>query len=264
VAEVSVPFLVFTRAAVGSIVLLPFALRDSGFRPLRGRWIAVATFGLVEMIIPWGLLAHGEIRLSSSMAGLLVATTPTITVLLGKLLSGTEPLGRARGTGLALGFTGVGVLAAPELRGDVQSIVEIVMAAACYAGGSLIAARWLKHVPAAPTTVTCLAIAAGAYLLPAFMSRPQSMPSMPVMAAMIGLGVICTAIAFASFFLLVREAGAERAVVVTYAAPAVAVLAGVTMLSEQLDARIVLSYVLVVCGSYLATGGSTPACRRAH
>ena len=56
------------------------------------------------------------------------------------VFAGTEPLGRLRWTGLALGFAGVGVLAAPELGGDVLSIAEIVIAAACYAGGSIVAA----------------------------------------------------------------------------------------------------------------------------
>lgn len=258
VAEVSVPFLVFARSAVGAAVLFPIAPRDCGFAPLRGHWIPVATFALVEMIVPWGLLAHGEVRLNSSTAGLLIAATPIITVMLGKLFSGTEPLGLLRRTGLALGFAGVGVLAAPELGRDLRSIAEIVIAAACYAGGSIVAARWLKNVPATPMTVACLAIASGVYLLPAFMTWPHSAPSMPVVAAIVGLGVVCTALAFASFFLLIREVGAERAVVITYVAPAVAVAAGVTMLSEPLDARIALSFVLILCGSCMATGRSAP------
>jgi drug/metabolite transporter (DMT)-like permease len=51
---------------------------------------------------------------------------------------------------------------------------------------------------------------------------------------------------------------AECAVVITYVAPAVAVAAGVTMLSEPLDARIALSFVLILCGSCMATGRSAP------
>jgi drug/metabolite transporter (DMT)-like permease len=259
VAEVSVPFLVFARSAVGAAVLFPIAVRAGGFASLRSHWIPIATFALVEMIVPWGLLAHAEVRLNSSTAGLLIAATPIITVMLGKRFSDTESLGRLRRTGLALGFAGVGVLAAPELGGDLRSIAEIVIAAACYAGGSIVAARWLKNVPAIPMTVACLAITSGVYLLPAFMTWPYSVPSIPVIAAIVGLGVVCTALAFASFFLLIREVGAERAVVITYVAPAVAVAAGVTMLSEPLDARIALSFVLILCGSYLATGRSTPA-----
>ena len=259
VAEVSVAFLVFARSAVGAAALLPLALRDGGVTSLKGHWIPVATFALVEMIVPWGLVAHGEVRLNSSTAGLLIAATPVITVILAKLLPGTEALGRWRRTGLALGFGGVGVLAAPELGGDLRSIAAIVFAAACYAGGSIVAARWLKDVPATPMTVACLVIASGVYLLPAFLTRPQSLPSPPVLAAILGLGVLCTALAFASFFLLIREVGAERAVVITYVAPAVAVAAGVAMLSEPLDARITFSFALILCGSYMATGRRTHA-----
>lgn len=253
VAEISVPVLVFARSAVGAAVLLPTALRHSGFAPLREHWIPVVSFAFVEMVIPWGLLAHGEVRLNSSTAGLLVAATPIITVMLGKLFGGTESIGHLRWAGLALGFAGVGVLAAPQLAGDLRSIVEIVTAAACYAGGAIIAARWLKHVPAAPMTVACLAIASAVYLMPAIMTWPHSRPSTRVIAAVLGLGVVCTAIAFASFFLLIREAGAERTAVIAYVAPAVAVAAGVTMLSEPLDLRIVLSFVLILFGSWLAT-----------
>ncbi|HWR16828.1 MAG TPA: DMT family transporter [Terriglobales bacterium] len=259
VAEISVPFLVFARSAVGAAVLFPIALRDSGFTALRGHWIPVVSFALVEMIIPWGLLSHGEVRLNSSTAGLLIAVTPILTVILGKVFGSTEILGPLRRTGLALGFAGVSVLAAPELGGDLGSIAEIVLAAACYAGGSIIAVRWLKNVPVIPMTVACLAIASTCYLLPAFMTWPHSVPSTSVIAAIFGLGIVCTAVAFASFFLLIREAGAERAVLITYVAPAVAVAAGVAMLSEPFNARIALSFVLILCGSRMATGRSAPA-----
>ena len=56
------------------------------------------SFAFVEMVIPWGLLAHGEVRLNNSTAGLLVAATPIITVMLGKLLGGTDSLGHPRWT----------------------------------------------------------------------------------------------------------------------------------------------------------------------
>lgn len=259
VSELSVPFLVFARSTVGAAVLCPIALRAGGFARLKGHWIPLATFALVEMIVPWGLLAHAEVRLTSSTAGLLIAATPTFTVLLGRLSGDAEPLGHMRWTGLVVGFAGVAVLAAPELGGDLRSVAEVLIAAACYAGGSIVAARWLNNVPATPMTVACLAIAAAAYLVPAVMTGPHSVPSVPAIAAIVGLGAVCTALAFTSFLLLTREVGAERAVVITYAAPAVAVAAGVTVLSEPLDARTGFSFVLILCGSYLATSRSTCA-----
>lgn len=258
VAEVPVPFLVFARAVVGAAVLFPIAVRGSGFACLRGHWIPLAIFALVEMVVPWGLLAHGEIRLNSSTAGLLIAATPIITVTFGKLFGDPEPIEPLRLTGLAVGFAGVGLLAAPELGGDLRSIAEILIAASCYAGGSIVAARWLKNVPSIPMTVACLAIASAIYLPPAFVTWPHSVPSMPVIGSIFGLGIVCTALAFASFFLLIREVGAERAVVITYVAPAVAVAAGVTLLAEPLNERIAFSFVLILCGSYMATASRQP------
>ena len=108
VAEISVPVLVFARSAVGAAVLLPTALRHSGFAPLREHWIPVVSFAFVEMVIPWGLLAHGEVRLNSSTAGLLVAATPIITVMLGKLFGGTESIGHLRSGGTGPGVRGRG------------------------------------------------------------------------------------------------------------------------------------------------------------
>jgi drug/metabolite transporter (DMT)-like permease len=229
-------------------VLLPFALRGEGFAAVRAHWRPVLAFAVVEMIIPQGLVVHGELHISSSMAGLLVAATPIITVALNRLRPDHDRLGAGRLAGLLLGFAGVAVLALPELGGGLASVLEVLLAAACYAGGSMIAARWLGPLPAIPMTASCLAIAALAYLLPALGSWPPAWPSPAAGAAIVALGIACTAVAFAAFFLLIREVGSERAVVITYAAPA-----GVTLLGEPLDGRILVAFALILCGAWLAT-----------
>ena len=253
VAEVSVPFIVFARSALGAAVLLPFALRGTGFAALRARWRPVLAFALIEMIIPQGLIVHGEVRISSSMAGLLVAATPIITLALNRLHPDHDRLRAGRLAGLLLGLAGVATLALPELGGDLVSVLEVLLAAACYAAGSMIAARWLGDVPAIPLTAACLAVAALAYLVPALGSWPPAWPSIRASVAIVALGIACTAVAFAAFFLLIREVGSERAVVITYAAPAVAVAAGVTLLGEPLDGRILGAFALILLGSWLAT-----------
>lgn len=252
VAEVSVPFLVFARSALGALVLLPFALGQGGFGPVRRHWRPVLAFAIVEMVIPWGLIVHGELHLTSSTAGLLVAATPILAVALGRFRRGAEPVSAARLAGLLLGLGGVATLAAPHLGGDLLSVVEVLVAAACYAVGSMIAARWLNDVPAIPMTAACLALAAAAYALPALAAWPPAWPSAPAIAAIGALGVACTAIAFATFFLLIRELGSERAVLITYVAPAVAVASGVALLGEPLDARLLLAFALILGGSWLA------------
>jgi drug/metabolite transporter (DMT)-like permease len=74
-----------------------------------------------------------------------------------------------------------------------------------------------------------------------------------VIAAVLTLGVVCTAIAFLVFFALIGEAGPVRATVVTYINPAVAVALGVTLLHEHFTVGIGLGFVLVLAGSVLAT-----------
>lgn len=253
VTEVSVPFLVFARSALGALVLLPVAMRQQGFAAVTRHWCAVLAFAIVEMIVPWGLIVHGELRLNSSTAGLLVAATPIIAVFLGRFGRDPERVGAGRLAGLLLGLLGVATLAAPHLGGDLISVIEVLLAAACYAAGSMIAARWLGDVPAVPMTAICLAVASLAYAVPAFAAWPTAWPSAYASAAIAALGVACTAVAFASFFLLIREVGSERAVVITYVAPAVAVASGVALLGEPLDGRLLVAFALILGGSWLAT-----------
>lgn len=258
VAEVSVPFLAFARAGVGALVLLPFAYAQGGFGWLRKSWLPAAAFCLVEMIVPWGLIAHGEISVESSTAGLLIALTPIATVVVMRFTGAGERLTASRWAGLALGLTGVFVLAAPALGGSVLGIVEILLAAVCYAAGSIIAARWLKDAPAIPLTAICLVGAALAYAAPAALTAPQSLPSAAALASIIGLAVVCTALAFAAFFVLVREVGPERTSFIAYVAPAVSVLAGALVLSESLDAHLTVGFVFILFGSWLGTANSPP------
>jgi drug/metabolite transporter (DMT)-like permease len=253
VGEVSVPFLVFARAAIGALALLPLALAQGGFGWLRARWVPVLAFCLIEMIIPWGLIAHGETSIDSSTAGLLIALTPVVTVAIARMAGPRESLGFRRSAGLALGLCGVFVLALPTLHGGVFAVVEIALAAICYAVGAQVASRWLDDIPAAALTAACLFGAALAYAAPAALSWPEAMPSAAAVWSIASLGVFCTALAFTCFFLLVREIGPERAAIITYTAPAIAVTAGILVLSEPLDARILAAFALILCGSFLGT-----------
>jgi drug/metabolite transporter (DMT)-like permease len=255
VAEVSVPFLVFARAAIGALVLLPFAFLVGGFGWVRTKWLPLVGFCLTEMIAPWVLIAHGEVHIDSSTAGMLIALTPALTVVLSKLLGSGEGFDIRRSSGLSLGFFGVCLLAAPTLGGDLLSVIEIVLASVCYAIGSIIASRWLNDVPAAQLTGLCLIGAAVVFAWPAIQNWPVLPPSNTAIASILALGVFCTALAFAMFFLLVREVGPQRAVVITYVAPAIAVAAGVGLLGEPLNGGTLVAFAFILCGSWLSTSG---------
>lgn len=256
VEGVSVPVLVFARTAVGAAVLLPLALRSGRLGELRRHWRPLTAFAAVEIIVPWFLLSDAERRLSSSMCGLLIAASPIIAVVFARLAGGEERLSATRWAGLALGFAGVAVLVGPGLRGgDMWSIVEVLLTATGYAIAPLIAARRLQDVSSLAMTAACLTFAALVYTAPAIMTWPAALPSGRVLAAIGGLAIVCTALAFLVFFALIREVGPSRALIFTYVNPAVAVVAGVLLLGEPLTGGILVAFALILGGSLLATAG---------
>jgi drug/metabolite transporter (DMT)-like permease len=268
VGSVSVPMVVFSRTAGGALLLLPLALRAGNIGALRRHWRPLIAFACFEIIVPWVLLSDAERRLSSSMTGLLIAAVPITGVLVARLTGGTEQVSAKRWLGLVVGLVGVAVLALPHLEGGAGwSVAEVLLVAVCYASAPLIATRKLADVSSLQLTATCLTLAALAYSPAAILTWPAQVPPGRVIAALIGLATICTALAFLVFFQLIREVGPSRAMVFTYVNPAVAVAAGVIVLGEPLSAEIVASFALILAGSVLATAPQprqvpVPASRR--
>ncbi len=259
VGEVSVPVVVFARTALGALLLLPLALRASRksggqLGTLRRHWRPLVAFAALEIIVPWGLLSAAERKLPSSLAGLLIAAVPIISVVTARLTGGAERLSPRRWAGLVIGLAGVVVLAAPDLGGgNGLAVAEVLLVAFCYATAPLIAARKLADVPALPMTAACLSLGALVWLPAAIVTWPHRVPSGRALGSLAALGVICTACAFLVFLALIREAGTSRAMVFTYVNPAVAVAAGVAFLSEPFTVTIAASFALILAGSLLAT-----------
>jgi drug/metabolite transporter (DMT)-like permease len=261
---VSVPVLVCTRVGLGSLLLLPAAIRGGHLRALNGhvRWLAA--FTALEIVGPFALLSNAEKHLPSSTSGLLVAAVPIFSALLAWLTRSGDRLTTAiRWAGLAVGLGGVALLAGPGAgRGSVVPVLEVLGTALGYSIGPLIANRKLSHLPPVAVNTVCLGAAALVYAPFAALTWPRHVPSVQVLAALAALGAVCTAAAFLIFFRLIAEVGPARATVITYVNPAVAVALGVLVLGEHLTAAIGVSFVLILGGSVLATrpgsGRTTP------
>jgi drug/metabolite transporter (DMT)-like permease len=113
-------------------------------------------------------------------------------------------------------------------------------------------------LPALGVIASSLLLAAVAYVPAALIQLPHAWPSGQSIAAVLALGVVCTALAFLIFFALIREIGPVRATVITYVNPAVAVTLGVLLLHERLTAGIVVGFVLILCGSVVAARAAPP------
>jgi drug/metabolite transporter (DMT)-like permease len=250
--------LVFFRTAIGTVLLLPLAVRQREIAPLKPYWKPVLAYTVIEIGIPWLLLSTAETRISSSLSGLLIAAVPLVGVVLA-LATGTRgSFGPVQIAGLLVGLGGVAALAGLDIgSAQVGSLLAIAVVVVCYATGPWILSRYLADAPRLGVVVASLAITAIAYAPAAAVEMPSHLPSAEVVAAVVGLGVVCTALAFPIFFDLIGEVGPVRATVITYVNPAVALLFGVTLLNEPFTAGTALGFVLILAGSYFATRPAT-------
>jgi drug/metabolite transporter (DMT)-like permease len=251
---VSVPVLVCTRVALGSLLLWPVAIRGGHLGALRGYVPWLAAFTVAEIVGPFALLSTAERHLPSSTSGLLIAAVPIFSALLAWLTRSGDRLTPVRWVGLAIGVAGVALLAGPGAgQGSTLPVILVLLTALGYSIGPLIANRKLSGLPPVAVNAVCLGAAAIVYAPFAALTWPRSTPSPQVLGALAGLGVICTAAGFLVFFRLIAEVGPARATVITYINPAVAVTLGVLVLGEHLTAAIGVSFVLILTGSVLAT-----------
>lgn len=258
VRELPPPALVFLRTAPAALLLLPFALRRGEIRRLPGCWPWVLLYTAVELCVPWLLLAHAEQRISSSLAGLLIATVPLIGAVAYRALGVAEHFDARRLTGLFVGFAGVAALVGLDIVGsDALGMAETVLAACSYAIGPVIVSRRLSHLPAIGVITASLVVTAVLYAPAGALTMPASL-SVETVASVAVLAVVCTAIAFLLFFALIREVGPSRTTVITYVNPLVAVLLGVVVLAEPLTAGIAVGTPLILLGSVLATSRAAP------
>ncbi len=259
VEEISPSVLVLGRTLLAGLLLLPVALMRGHLRGLQRAWLPILAFALVEIAGPWLLLGVAEQRLSSSLTGLLLASVPLVAALLAWLGAGRwspaddRPDVR-RVLGLLVGVAGVAALVGFEVgAGDAWSVVAVAGVSICYAIGPVILSRWLSDLPGLGVITVSLLVTALIYLPIGIAQVPDEMPSAKVVWSVIGLAVVCTALAFVVFFELIAEIGPSRATVITYLNPAVALLLGVAILDEAFTVATAVGFTLILAGSVLAT-----------
>jgi drug/metabolite transporter (DMT)-like permease len=264
VEEIEPSVLVLGRTALAGLLMLPIALARGHLRGLRSAWLPILAFALIEIAGPWLLLGVAEQRLSSSLTGLLLASVPLVAALLAWLGAGRwtpsddRPDAR-RVLGLLVGVAGVGALVGFEVgSGDASAVVAVAGVSVLYAVGPIILTRWLSDLPGLGVITVSLLVTAVIYLPIGLAQAPAEMPSGKVVWSVVGLAVVCTALAFVVFFELIAEVGPSRATVITYLNPAVALLLGVAILDEAFTVATAVGFALILLGSVLATRSRRP------
>lgn len=252
-------FVAWSRIALAALVLLPLALRRHAFRGLSARIGSIAGYAACELAIPFVLIATGERYISSSLTAILIATMPLMVALLALRLSPGDRLTGRRVLGLAIGLGGVVALLGVDVGGrpaELLGATLVLVATLAYAIAPIIVTRRLADLdPLGPVTLGLL-LASVALLPPALAHLPVGVPGPATVGAMVALGIVCTALGLVAFFDLVAEVGPNRASVVTYVNPLVAVVLGVLTRGERLGAVSIAGTFCILLGSWMSTAES--------
>lgn len=244
VTEIPPLTVVLGRVAVAALTLL-VVLAVSGQSLPRGRrvWVAFFGMGLLNNLLPFGLIFWGQTQIGAGLASILNATTPLFTVLVAHVLTGDERMSAGKLAGVVLGIAGVAVMLGPRaasgLDGSVLAQLACLAAALSYAFAAVFGRRF-RRLGVGPmqtafgqvtaSTVLTLPLTA-AVDLPWMLPTPAAGPILAVLA----LGTACTALAYTIFFRLMASAGATNVSLVTFLVPVSAIVLGITLLGERLS-----------------------------
>jgi drug/metabolite transporter (DMT)-like permease len=266
VGEFAPVVVVFLRCVIGAALLLPWTIaRGSLGAALRRHWRALLVFTVLEMTMPWLLLSWAEQELSSSLTGLLVAGVPFVAALTARLAGEEDRLSPVRLLGMGIGVVGIAVLLGLDIGGgQVAAIGAVVLVVIGYATAPMVVSRNLPDVSGVTASAFALVVTAVVYA-PFAVPRLGAASDVSAEAWLVvaALGVVCTAVALALFFALIREVGPQRALVITFVNPAVAVLLGVLLLDEPFTLGLAIGLPLVLVGCALATRRSPARARGA-
>ena len=244
------------RTAIGAAILIPLAMKQRQLIfAIRG-WRYVGAYALLEMIGPWILIGTAEQKISSGLAGLLVASVPIWATLFASMRGDKTVWQPKRLFGIIVGFIGlIAVVGIESMTGsaDALSIFMVLLASIGYSYAVMMVQGALPGVSGVAINAVAMAIAAIFYLPFAIAQWPHHEISSGAIRAVVGLGVLSTGAAFAAFFTLANIIGVARGSLVTYLNTACAVVLGVVILGEPLTTGIILGLPLVLIGSYFAS-----------
>jgi len=261
------PFtLVLGRFGIAALALL-LAARLGGHRIPRSprMWAGFFVLGALNSFIPFGLIAWGQVQLTSGLASILNATTPLFTALVAHAW-GDEPLTSNRVTGVLVGLAGVCVLIGPGALGHLgaHTLAELAIlgAAVSYAFAGTYGRRFRAMPPVVAVAGMMTTAALMALPVALVVDRPWTLGvGARTWGTLLGLALLSTALGFVIYFRVLATAGATNVMLVTLLMPIVALLLGALILGEAVAATALAGMALVFAG-LLAIDGRVLRARR--
>ncbi|CAL9611578.1 hypothetical protein SUDANB6_05660 [Streptomyces sp. enrichment culture] len=253
-----------SRCVLGAVTLLTACL-GSGRKLPRSRavWGRIAVAAFFCNALPFAMFSVGQQSIDSGVAGVLNATTPLWSLLIGVITGAERGLRPSRLGGLLLGFAGVVLIFAPWRAAETGGwgALAVVVAAGSYAVGFTFMSHFLvgKGIPTISLSAAQL-IAATALTVPTLPAgglRPIDIGPGTLIAVVI-LGVVATGTTFHLTYRNIAAEGATDTATVGYLLPVVSVALGVIVLDEDFGLRSAIGMAVVLAGVGLTRRQSRP------
>jgi len=251
----------FLRIFFGAIpvVLLCFFKRIK-IEAFSKDWYWFAAIGIINLVIPFFLIAYGVQKVQSNLAAILMASTPLTAAGLAHFFTKNEKINLIKSIGVLVGFSGIVFLFSDNIlinEGNIFSAFLILFGSCFYVVGGLLT---LKISDKKNENVTASILIWGTLVLmpiSLFLEQPWNLaPRLDSTLALIYLGIFSTGIAWLLRFYILKHNGLVFQAQVAYLIPIFGVILGFLILNEAITSKVILSLIAVIIGIYLVKKGS--------
>ena len=218
-------------------------------------WHWFAAIGLINLVIPFFLIAYGVQKVQSNLAAILMASTPLSATVLAHLFTENEKINFTKILGVLVGFSGIVFLFSDNIlinESNFISALLILIGSTFYVIGGLLTIK-ISNKKNENVTASIL-IWATIFLIPitAFTEQPWNLnPSLESTISVIYLGIFATGFAWLLRFRILKNNGLVFQAQVAYLIPIFGIVLGYIFLKELITPKVIVAVVAVIIGIYL-------------
>ena len=251
----------FLRIFLGAIpVILLCFIKKIKIEAFSKDWYWFAAIGIINLVIPFFLIAHGVKSVQSNLAAILMATTPLSASVLAHFFVKNEKINFTKSFGVLIGFSGIVFLFSDNIlinKNNIISALLILCGSTFYVIGGLLT---LKISNKKNENVTASILIWGTLiLLPIsfFIEQPWNLsPRLDSTISLLYLGVFSTGIAWLLRFHILKNNGLVFQSQVAYLIPIFGVILGFFILGELITSKIIISLITIIVGIYFVKRGN--------
>ncbi len=246
----------FLRTFFGAIPVVGLCLvKKIKIEAFSKDWYWFAAIGMINLVIPFFLIAYGVQKVQSNLAAILMASTPLSATVLAHFFTDNEKINLTKILGVLVGFSGIVFLFSDNTlinESNFTSALLILIGSTFYVVGGLLT---LKISNKKNENVTASILIWGTiFLIPItiFTEKPWNLnPSIDSTISLVYLGVVATGLAWLLRFRILKTNGLVFQAQVAYLIPIFGIILGYIFLKELITPKVLISVVAVIIGIYL-------------